>query len=115
MELNGNKLKDKALKAVEKLKANMKEIYFEKADIPSATVQQMADFIQQHPETRVSTKKLLGNTYRFFNLKVNNDHFYLETNNDRIQQLDGFANGKELVSYRSYRDSHHLHTPIKLT
>ena len=66
MELNGNKLKDKALKAVEKLKANMKEIYFEKADIPSATVQQMADFIQQHPETRVSTKKLLREYLSFF-------------------------------------------------
>jgi chromosome segregation ATPase len=115
MEFDRNKLKENAKKAMSKLKANIKEIYYDKADIPSASVQQMADFIRQSPDTQVSTKKLLGNTYRFFNLKINDDYFYLETNNDRILQLDGFANGKKLVSYRSYRDIHQLHTPIKLT
>ncbi|MBB6446115.1 hypothetical protein [Bacillus benzoevorans] len=115
MELDGNILKDKARKAMSKLKANLKEFYYHKAEIPSASVQQMAEFIQQHPDTQVSTKSLLGNTYRFFNLKINDDYFYLETNNNRILQLDGFANGKEFVSYRSYRDSNDLHTQIKLT
>jgi hypothetical protein len=115
LEFDGNRLKDKALKAVSKLKANFKEIYYNKAEIPSASVQQMAQFIQQHPDTQVNTKILLGNTYRFFHLKINDDYFYLETNNDRILQLDGFANGKEFVSYRSYRDFNDLHTPIKLT
>jgi hypothetical protein len=115
MELNGNNLKHKALTAVSKLKANIKGTYFNIAEIPSASVQQLAEFIQKHPDTQVSTKNLLGNTYNFFRLKINDDYFYLETSNDRILQLDGSSNEKELVAYRSYRDSYDLNTPIKLT
>src|SRR4051794_22758539 len=101
MELNGNKLKDKALTAVSKLKANIKGTYYNMAEIPSASVKELAEFIQKHPDTQLSTKELLGNTFRLFTLKLNDDHFYLETNNDRILQLDGSSNGKELVNYRS--------------
>ena len=115
MKLNGNKFKDKALTAASKLKANIKEAYYNMAEIPSISVKQLAEFIQKHSDTKVNTKHLLGNTYCFFSLKINDDHFYLETNNGRILQLDGSLNGKELVKYRSYRDSFDLNTPIKLT
>ena len=115
MGVKGNKLKNKALTAVNKLKANIKETYYNLAEIPSTSVEELAKFIQKHPETQVSIKNLLGNTYSFFKLKINEDHFYLETKNDRILQLDGSLNGKELVNYRSYRDSYNLKAPIKLT
>lgn len=115
MSLDKNKLKDNALKAIKKWKANLKEFYYHKADIPAATVEQIADFVRQHPETQVETKQWLGNTYRFYTLKHKDEYFYLETNNDRILQLDGFANGKQFVSYRSYRDYENRHTPIRLT
>lgn len=114
MGLKGNKLKSKALTAVSKLKANIKETYYSLAEIPSTSVEELAQFIQKHPDTQVSTKNLLGNTYSFFRLKINENHFYLETKNDRILQLDVSLNGKELVNYRSYRDSYNLKNPIKL-
>ncbi len=112
--LSKNKYKEKALNAVNKLKANVKETYYQMKDIPSITVQQLADTIKSHPDTHVSTKELLGITYTFYELKTNDDYFYMETNSARILQLDGFSNGKQFASYRSYRDSYEINTPIKL-
>jgi hypothetical protein len=114
MELHTDKLKDRARKAVSKLKANIKETYYQLAEIPSASVAQIAEFIQKHSDTQVKTKELLGHTYRFFSLKINNDYYYLEMNNDRILQLDAYSKGKVIVKYRSYRDSYDLNTPISL-
>lgn len=113
--MSKNKYKDKAMNAVSKVKANLKGKFFEMADIPSVSVKQLAEFIQQHPDTQISKKELLGNTYTFYRLKVNEDLLYMETNNDRILQLDGSSHGKQFVSYRSYRDSYDLDTPMKLT
>jgi hypothetical protein len=115
MEMNKNLVKDKALTAVNKLKANIKGTYYHLADIPSASVKELADFIRNHPDTKVKQKKLLGITFSFYQLKTNDDYLYLETNNFRILQLDAYAKGKPFVSYRSYRDSYTLNTPIKLS
>ncbi|MGF3104614.1 hypothetical protein [Rossellomorea sp. DUT-2] len=115
MELDGRKLKDRAMAAMSKFKHNMKGTYYSIADIPTASVQELADFIQIHPDTHAIKKSLLGNTYTFFRLNLNNYRFYLETTNDRILQLDGSLNGKELVTYRSYRDSEDIYTPVKLS
>lgn len=115
MAKNKNKIKDKALTAVNKLKANIKETYYNIADIPSASVQQLADFIRNHPDTETAKKELLGVAYTFYKLKLSDEYFYMETTPSRILQLDGFSNGKQFVSYRSYRDSYRLNTPIKLT
>jgi hypothetical protein len=108
-------MKDKALSAVNKIKANIKETYYNIADIPSASVKQLADFILKHPDTQVTKKELLGVTYTFYRLQLSDESFYLETNSSRILQLDGFSNGKQFVEYRSYHDSYKLDTPIKLT
>ncbi|MGM0853441.1 MAG: hypothetical protein ACQEWI_12635 [Bacillota bacterium] len=115
MELDSKKMKDKALTTVSKLKANIKGTYYNMAEIPSSSVQQLAEFIQKYPDTHVSKKILLGNTYNFFRLNMNDYHFYLEISNARILQLDGSLNGKKLVSYRSYRDYNDLNSPIKLS
>lgn len=114
MKLISSTLKDKAQKAMSKLKANIKETYYNIAEIPSASVQQIAAFIQNHPDTQVEMKDLLGNQYYFFHLSANEDYFYLETCNDRILQLDVSSNGRILAAYRSYRDYKDLNTPIKL-
>lgn len=113
--MSNNNYKDKAKSAVSKIKANIKGKFFEMADIPSISVKQLAEFIQQHPDTQVSKKELLGNTFTFYRLKINDDFLYMETNHDRILQLDGSSHGKQFVSYRSYRDSYDLNTPIRLT
>jgi hypothetical protein len=115
MGKNKNKIKDKAMAAVSKVKANIKETYYQLAHVPSASVQQLADFIRTHPDTQINKKELLGITYTFYSLQVGNENFYLETNAAKILQLDGYANGEQFVSYRSYRDSYDLNTPIKLS
>ncbi|MCA1062782.1 hypothetical protein QTG56_16015 [Rossellomorea sp. AcN35-11] len=115
MELDGRKLKDRAKAAMSKFKHNVKGTYYSIADIPTASVQELADFIQIHPDTHEINKSLLGNTYSFFRLNLNNYRFYLETTHDRILQLNGSLNGKELVSFRSYRDSDDRHSLVKLS
>lgn len=112
--MSKNKYKDKALTAVNKIKANVKETYYHVKDIPSITVHQLADTIKKHPNTRITKKELLGIRYTFYELKTEDDYFYMETNAARILQLDGFSNKKQFVSYRSYRDSYEINTPIKL-
>jgi hypothetical protein len=114
MELNGSEFKDRALHAMNVLKDNITEKFYSIADIPSSSVQELTDFIQQHPDTQVIEKHLLGNRFTFFTLIMNHYQFYLETRADRILQLDGYSNGKKFVSHRSYRDTDHLHSPIKL-
>ncbi|MEG9295054.1 hypothetical protein V6B33_01215 [Mangrovibacillus sp. Mu-81] len=115
MELNGSELKDRTLTAMNKVKDNIKETFYSIADIPSSSIQELAEFIQHHPDTQVINKHYLGNTYTFSNLNMQDSHlYYLETRSDRILQLDGYSKGKKFVSYRSYRDFNDLHSPIKL-
>ena len=115
MELDGKRLKDKARAAMHKLKDNVKGTYYSMADIPSSSVQELAAFIQLHPESHVTKKNLLGHTFSFFRLNLNRYDFYLETRSGRILQLDGSKDGKRFVSYRSYRDADDLNSPVKLS
>ncbi|WP_083573610.1 hypothetical protein [Rossellomorea aquimaris] len=114
MELNGSDFKDRALHAMHALTDNMKERFYSIADIPSSAVPELAEFVKQHPDTEVMEKHLLGNSYMFYTLNMDNYQLYLETREDRILQLDGYTNGKKFVSHRSYRDFEDLHSPIKL-
>lgn len=114
MDKKRNKVKDKALTLMNKVKANLKGTYYQIADIPNASVNELAQYIENHPHTKLEQKTLLGITYKFYRLKTDESSFYLETNDFRILQLDGYLNGKQIVSYRSYRDSYTLDTPIKL-
>ncbi|KML41168.1 hypothetical protein [Cytobacillus firmus] len=113
--MSRNKYKEKAMSAVNKLKSNLKGKLYEMADIPSVSVKQLSEFIRQHPDTQITKKELLGNTYTFYRLNANDDFLYMETINERILQLDGSSHGKRFVSYRSYRDSQNLNTPMRLT
>lgn len=113
--MSRNKYKEKAMSAVNKLKANIKGKYYEMADIPSVSVRRLSEFIQRHPDTQITKKELLGNTYTFYRLNANEDFLYMETINDHILQLDGSSHGKRFVSYRSYRDAHSFNAPMRLT
>ncbi|NHM32053.1 hypothetical protein [Neobacillus terrae] len=109
-----NKVKHKTKTALNKVKSSIKEKLFNIADIQSTTVQELADFIQHHPETKVTKKEMLGNTYSFYNLETQGNKYYLETNTSKILQLDVSSQDKNMVSYRSYRDSYQMHTPIRI-
>lgn len=108
-----NKFVRKAKMTVIQATDLVKERIFAITGASSATVQQLAGFIQLHPETKMTTKKLLGLTYSFYHLEHDDVHYYLETKNTYILQLDVQTKDHPVVSYRSYRDHHTLNTPIK--
>ncbi|MGE7907709.1 hypothetical protein ACQKNS_25445 [Peribacillus sp. NPDC094092] len=109
-----NKIKHKAKTTLNKVKTNIKETLFNTADNPSTSVQQLADFIQHHPDTKVTKKQMLGISYAFYSLETKGYNYYLETNKSKILQLDGHYHDKKIVSYRSYRDFHQLNAPINM-
>ncbi|MFJ8068498.1 hypothetical protein ACIQZD_06005 [Peribacillus sp. NPDC096447] len=109
-----SKIKHKAKTTLNKVKTNIKETLFNIADIPSTTVQQLADLIQHHPDVKVTKKQMLGISYAFYSLETEGYNYYLETNKSKILQLDAHSQDKKIVSYRSYRDYYQLNSPIKM-
>jgi hypothetical protein len=73
--------------AMHNLKDNIKETFYSIAEIPSSSIQELAEFIQHYPE----------NTYTFSRLNMKDSHFYLETRPDRVLQLDGYSNRKKFL------------------
>ncbi|MFF2460095.1 hypothetical protein [Peribacillus simplex] len=114
MTRRSNKTKHKAKTTLNNLKTNIKETLFNITDNPSTSVQQLAYYIQHHPDVKVTKKQMLGIPYTFHNLETNGYNYYLETNRSKILQLDGHYQDKKMVSYRSYRDYHQLNVPIKM-
>ena len=70
----------------------------------SVTVQQLANHIRFHPETKMESKELLGLTFSFYQLEKEGIHYYLEMKGDYILQIDVHTADHRIVSYRSYRD-----------
>ncbi|MGZ9815265.1 hypothetical protein ACXM0N_04815 [Peribacillus simplex] len=69
MTRHSNKIKHKAKTTLNKVKSSIKEALFNIADIPSTSVQQLADFIQHHPDKKVTKKQMLGISYAFYSLE----------------------------------------------
>lgn len=84
MKRHSKKIKHKAKTTLNKIKTNIKETLFNISDIPSISVQQLADIIQHHPDTNVTKKQMLGITYAFYSLETEGTHYYLETNKSKI-------------------------------
>ncbi|MGM0923535.1 MAG: hypothetical protein ACQEWW_20395 [Bacillota bacterium] len=79
----------------------------------TATVEQLAAYIQYHPDTKKETKTLLGLTFSFYTLDQVDVHYKLETKGSDILQLDVRTLEHHVVSYRSYRDQNKLNVPIR--
>lgn len=77
----------------------------------SVTVKQLADYIRNHPETKMETKELLGLSFSFYRLEKESIHYYLEMKGSYVLQIDVQTVDHTIVSYRSYQDS--LYDPIK--
>ncbi|UAL50150.1 MULTISPECIES: hypothetical protein [Metabacillus] len=79
----------------------------------TATIEQLAAYIQYHPDTKKRTKNLLGLSFSFFTLDQGDVHYKLETKGSDILQLDVRTLEHHVVSYRSYRDQNKLNAPIR--
>lgn len=71
----------------------------------SVTIQQLADYISNHSETKWEKKELLGLNFSFYHLEREGIHYYLEMKGSYILQIDIHTKEHTIVSYRSYRDS----------
>jgi hypothetical protein len=85
------------------------------------TVEEIAEMIKQHPDTLITEQTLLGITYRFYRLTIENTAFYMETrviNNEKKRERVLFVTfgttEHSLLTYRSYDDQIELNKPIKV-
>ncbi|MBP2239805.1 hypothetical protein J2Z40_000358 [Cytobacillus eiseniae] len=108
-----DKLKHKAKVTINQTAAKIKERAYSYAGVSSATVLEIADFIQKHSDTKVGKKHLLGFSFSFYQLSLEGVSYYLEMKGTYILQVDVQAPNETIVQYRSYRDKYSLQTPIR--
>ena len=90
-----------------------KETVYSMTGTTSASVQQIAEYIMNHPDAKVEKKHYLGAALSFYELEQGPMKYYLEVNNSKILQLDVKSHDHTVVTYRSYRDHLSLNTPVK--
>jgi hypothetical protein len=85
------------------------------------TVEDIAEIIKQHPDTSIIEQTLLGITYRFYHLTVENTAFYMETrvinselNTERILFINLSTTEKPLFTYRSFEGKPESHKQVKV-
>jgi hypothetical protein len=108
-----NQLINKAKLTFNQAFAHAKETIYTMTGTSSASVQQIADYIISHPDTKVERKQYIGVPLSFYELKNGEMNYYLEMNNHKVLQLDVHSHSHSVVSYRSYRDQLSLNTPVK--
>lgn len=113
MNISFNNLLNKAKIGLNQAFGHAKETLYSITSASSATVQQIADYVRNHPDTRITTKQYLGVTISFHELSKDEMRYYLETNNGKILQLDVHSLNHSVIAYRSYRDQLSVNTPVK--
>ncbi|MBT2680911.1 hypothetical protein J7E38_18120 [Bacillus sp. ISL-35] len=103
----------KARNTLNQAYSHAKETLYSITSTPSASVQQIADYVMNHPDVKVTSKHYLGVTLSFYELEQGQMKYYLETNGPKILQLDVHSNFHSVIAYRSYRDHLSLNTPVK--
>ncbi|WP_313799351.1 hypothetical protein [Cytobacillus sp.] len=93
--------------------AKMKERFYDMTGTTSASVKEIADFIKNHPDSKLNKKNYLGLQFSFYKMELRGIHYYLELKDSSILQVDVHDQNEQIVAYRSYRDKYSLHTPIK--
>lgn len=113
MNISFNNLLNKAKIGLNQAFGHAKETLYSITSASSATVQQIADYVRNHPDTRITTKQYLGVTISFYELSKGEMRYYLETNKGKILQLDVHSHNHSVIAYRSYRDQLSVNTPVK--
>ncbi len=80
------------------------------------TVKEIAEMVKNHENTRLKTKTMLGITFHFYKLKINDLVFHLEIKEDVIEKILSFkiyTADHIVLNYRSYEDELKLEDKIK--
>ncbi|WP_158737315.1 hypothetical protein [Alteribacillus sp. YIM 98480] len=91
----------------------VKEKLYDITGTSTVTVEQLAEYIQTHPERKKTNKTFLGMSFTFYRLNEDGIHYYLEMRDSYILQMDVYTSDHQIVSYRSYRDQHDITAPLK--
>ncbi len=80
------------------------------------TVKEIAEMVKNHENTRLKTQTLLGITFHFYKLKINDLVFHLEIKEDVIEKILSFkiyTPDHIVLNYRSYEEALTLEDKIK--
>lgn len=80
------------------------------------TVQEIAEMVKTHDNTKKTSKTLLGMTYHFYQLQLKDLKFYLETKQNRNEEILFFkvyTSDHIVFTYRSFEDGVSLQDQIK--
>ncbi|MBD8067747.1 hypothetical protein [Bacillus sp. PS06] len=94
----------------QKIEAMLKE--------PSFSIEELASFVAAHEYTNFNQRSLLGITFHFYELKLNDLTFYLETKGESgsyILELLITNSTNTLVQYYSYQHKSNPTKAVKLT
>ncbi|CAM4013883.1 hypothetical protein [Mesobacillus thioparans] len=108
-----NHFLEKAKNTLNQAYSNAKETFYSITSTPSASVQEIANYVMNHPDTNVIRKHYLGLTLSFHELTQGPIKYYLETNGHKLLQLDVRSDQHSVITYRSYRDHLSLNTPVR--
>ncbi|RBW70931.1 hypothetical protein [Bacillus taeanensis] len=81
----------------------------------TVTIAEVSEMIQHHSESRVKKRTMLGLTYRFYKLTLENITFEMETKgafNEELLCLSIYTEDAILLTYRSYENKRNKHEPI---
>lgn len=108
-----NRFFEKAKETLNQAYGQAKTAFYSITSTPSASVEQIAQYVMEHPDNKVTRKNYLGVTLSFYELVQGQMKYYLETNGSKILQLDVHSNYHSVIAYRSYKDHLSLNTPVK--
>ncbi|MFC3885841.1 hypothetical protein ACFOU2_21140 [Bacillus songklensis] len=81
------------------------------------TVEEIADFIQHHPNTMRTQQTLLGITYHFYHLHLEEATFYMEAKGkqgEHILYATAYIDSQVLFTYRSYGENPSLNKKVAI-
>lgn len=104
-----NKTREKLDRAAHALKDKVEEM----SGAETYTIEDIANFITSHPDTKLTKKNYLGMDYYFHKLEYYGFIFYMESKASHILQLDVQSPAEPVVSYRSYKDSADLSKSVE--
>ncbi|MBT2638359.1 hypothetical protein J7E37_10475 [Bacillus sp. ISL-39] len=113
LNLSFNHLLNKAKTTFNHAFGHAKETLYSITGTSSASVQQIADYVRNHPDAKVVRKEYIGVSISFYELIQGDMRYYLELKNEKILQLDVHSHNHTVIAYRSYRDSSSVNTPVK--
>lgn len=87
------------------------ELFFNKETI---TIEDLATFINLHPETAKKSKQLLGFTFYFETLHFGDNFLYLESKDNKILELKVLIKEQVIFHYRSYEGKYKISDQIKI-